>query len=329
MAVTFRISELAADLAVTTRTIRFYEEQGLISPSRRGHERIYTPQERHLLRIALTGKQLGLTLADCRELLALFQADDPATPDTELNEQLERVAHYQQFLSEQKRAISTLTSTLNDIKARCQQQMTSASPSFTGHPDDTEMASVAAEVDSQEASQAPEVVPLSTARVAPSSEPTVRRPESTAHVVTDPSPARSNVSATLVNAVPESSTNRKVVSAASVPPAPDTAADRRVASTAATAHDLPTATSEVRPEQRPIEPHSGKVAVSSPLKVADKPAKAAPRSTTESGDFDLFSSLDEEQDDAQSAAESHSFDNNEDDASRIHVEDDGQMSFLL
>ncbi|WP_414500444.1 MerR family transcriptional regulator [Zymobacter sp. IVIA_12111.31 C1] len=325
MAVTFRISELAADLAVTTRTIRFYEEQGLISPSRRGHERIYTPQERHLLRIALTGKQLGLTLADCRELLALFQADDPATPDTELNEQLERVAHYQQFLSEQKRAISTLTSTLNDIKARCQQQMTGALPSFTGHPDDTEMASVAAEVDSEEASQAPEVVPLSTARVAPSSKPTVRRTASTTPVVTAPSPARSDVSATLVSAVPESSTNRKVVSVASVSPA----ADRGVASTAGTVHDLPTATSEVRPEQRPIEPYSDKVAVSSPLKVADKPAKAAPRSTTESGDFDLFSSLDEEQDEAQSVAESHSVDNNEDDASRIHVEDDGQMSFLL
>ncbi|BBG28911.1 MerR family transcriptional regulator [Zymobacter palmae] len=329
MAVTFRISELAADLAVTTRTIRFYEEQGLISPSRRGHERIYTPQERHLLRIALTGKQLGLTLADCRELLALFQADDPATPDAELNEQLERVAHYQQFLSEQKRAISTLTSTLNDIKARCQQQMTGASPSFAGHSDDAELVSVTTEVDSEEASQAPEVVALSTARVASSSEPSVRRTVSTAHVVTEPSPARSDVSATRVNAVSESSADRKLVSAASVSPAPDTSVDRREASAAGSAHDLPASTSEVHPEQRPIEPHSRKVAVSSPLKVADKPAKAAPLSTTESGDFDLFSSLDEKQGDVQSSAESHSIDNNEDDASRIHVEDDGQMSFLL
>lgn len=121
MAVTFRISELAADLAVTTRTIRFYEEQGLISPSRRGHERIYTPHERHLLRIALTGKQLGLTLADCRELLDLFQNDDPSISEVE---QLERIAHYQQFLSEQKRAITTLATTLNDIKARCEQPVT-------------------------------------------------------------------------------------------------------------------------------------------------------------------------------------------------------------
>ena len=121
MAVTYRISELAADLAVTTRTIRFYEEQGLISPSRRGHERIYTPQERHLLRIALTGKQLGLPLAECRELLELFQADDPAMADEQLQQQIERVSHYQQFLSEQKRAIATLATTLSDIKTRCQQ----------------------------------------------------------------------------------------------------------------------------------------------------------------------------------------------------------------
>lgn len=121
MAVTYRISELAADLAVTTRTIRFYEEQGLISPSRRGHERIYTLQERHLLRIALTGKQLGLPLAECRELLELFQTDDPAISDEQLHEQLGRVAHYQQFLSEQKRAITTLAATLGEIKMRCQQ----------------------------------------------------------------------------------------------------------------------------------------------------------------------------------------------------------------
>ena len=141
MAVTFRISELAADLAVTTRTIRFYEEQGLISPSRRGHERIYTPQERHLLRIALTGKQLGLTLAECRELLELFQTDDANVPShDELHQQLDRVAHYQQFLSEQKRAIGTLTSTLNEIKSRCQRSfdtrlaMTEALPSGEEQP---------------------------------------------------------------------------------------------------------------------------------------------------------------------------------------------------
>ena len=118
MAVTYRISELAADLAVTTRTIRFYEEQGLISPSRRGHERIYTPHERQLLRIALTGKQLGLTLAECRELLILFQADSAEMSGEQRHEQQERIAHYQQFLSEQKRAISTLASTLNNMRAR-------------------------------------------------------------------------------------------------------------------------------------------------------------------------------------------------------------------
>lgn len=139
MAVTFRISELAADLAVTTRTIRFYEEQGLISPSRRGHERIYTPQERHLLRIALTGKQLGLTLADCRELLALFQADNTNAPThDELHHQLERVAHYQQFLSEQKRAINTLSSTLNDIKSRCQPSFDTRHAKAEEHSSDKE-----------------------------------------------------------------------------------------------------------------------------------------------------------------------------------------------
>lgn len=165
MAVTYRISELAADLAVTTRTIRFYEEQGLIAPSRRGHERIYTPYERRLLRIALTAKQLGMPLAECRDLLALYQTDDAHATNEHLHQQRERLQRYQQFLDEQQRAIAVLNEALGEINARFQRQCDSRlakaeslpsgeqqpslfqSPLQEGHPADRRAAPLSSDAD--------------------------------------------------------------------------------------------------------------------------------------------------------------------------------------
>ena len=68
MAVTYTISQLAAEFDVTTRTIRFYEDQGLISPSREGSNRVFSSRDRVRLKLALRGKRLGFSLAEIREL---------------------------------------------------------------------------------------------------------------------------------------------------------------------------------------------------------------------------------------------------------------------
>ena len=59
---TYSISNLAAEFGVTTRTIRFYEEKGLLQPRRDGTRRIYSPADRTKLRLILRGKRLGLSL---------------------------------------------------------------------------------------------------------------------------------------------------------------------------------------------------------------------------------------------------------------------------
>ena len=72
---TFSISELAKEFDVTTRSIRFYEDQGLMKPARRGQTRIYSPQDRVRLKLILRGKRLGFSLAETRRLFDLYDAD--------------------------------------------------------------------------------------------------------------------------------------------------------------------------------------------------------------------------------------------------------------
>ncbi len=66
------ISELAAELGITTRTIRFYEEKGLLAPSRNGQQRIYSAADRVRLKLILRGKRLGFTLEESRDLIDMY-----------------------------------------------------------------------------------------------------------------------------------------------------------------------------------------------------------------------------------------------------------------
>ncbi len=69
------VTELAAELGVTPRAIRFYEDKGLIDPARVGATRVYTPRERARMLLILRGKRLGFSLAEIREFLDLYAVD--------------------------------------------------------------------------------------------------------------------------------------------------------------------------------------------------------------------------------------------------------------
>jgi DNA-binding transcriptional MerR regulator len=79
----FSISELAREFDVTPRAIRFYEDQGLISPRRDGQRRIYTPRDRTRLKLTLRGKRLGLTLSEIRELIDMYEPGRDERPQLE------------------------------------------------------------------------------------------------------------------------------------------------------------------------------------------------------------------------------------------------------
>jgi DNA-binding transcriptional MerR regulator len=69
---TWTVGELADELGVTTRTLRHYEAEGLLQPERAGHNRVYSARDRARLRLILRGRRLGMTLAECREIVDMY-----------------------------------------------------------------------------------------------------------------------------------------------------------------------------------------------------------------------------------------------------------------
>jgi DNA-binding transcriptional MerR regulator len=79
----YSISELSREFDVTPRAIRFYEDQGLLSPRRDGQRRIYTARDRTRLKLTLRGKRLGLTLSEIRELIDMYEPGRDERPQLE------------------------------------------------------------------------------------------------------------------------------------------------------------------------------------------------------------------------------------------------------
>lgn len=104
MSPTYTISELAKEFDVTTRTIRFYEDEGLLRPERRGQTRVYSSRDRVLLKLILRGKRLGFSLAECRELFDLYdpEHDNQAQYQLMLNKLVSRRAALDQQLRDIK-----------------------------------------------------------------------------------------------------------------------------------------------------------------------------------------------------------------------------------
>ena len=77
---TFTIGQLAREFDLTTRAIRFYEDCGLLSPDRHGRQRVYSLRDRTRLRLTLRGKRLGLTLAEVKELVDMYESPRDTVP---------------------------------------------------------------------------------------------------------------------------------------------------------------------------------------------------------------------------------------------------------
>ncbi|MEO0329507.1 MAG: MerR family DNA-binding transcriptional regulator [Pseudomonadota bacterium] len=69
----YTITDLTREFDISTRTIRFYEDEGLINPMRRGRTRLFRPSDRRLLMFILRGKRLGFTIAEIREIMAMYK----------------------------------------------------------------------------------------------------------------------------------------------------------------------------------------------------------------------------------------------------------------
>lgn len=68
----YTITQLTQEFGVTTRTLRFYEAEGFLKPTRRGRQRLYKPGDRTRLKLILRGKRLGFTLAEIRDIITMY-----------------------------------------------------------------------------------------------------------------------------------------------------------------------------------------------------------------------------------------------------------------
>jgi DNA-binding transcriptional MerR regulator len=103
---TFSISDLAQEFALTTRAIRFYEDEGLLAPTRSGRTRIYGPRERTRLKLILRGKRLGLSLSEIREILDLYETRVGEAP--QLKKFVEVLEHRRGLLLQQREDIDAV-----------------------------------------------------------------------------------------------------------------------------------------------------------------------------------------------------------------------------
>ncbi|MFL0807773.1 MAG: MerR family DNA-binding transcriptional regulator [Oceanobacter sp.] len=119
---TYSISELAKEFDVTTRSIRFYEDQELLFPSRRGQTRVYSSQDRVRLKLILRGKRLGFSLAETRELFALWD-ETTSGSEKQLHLLLVKIEEKRAELEQQLNDIAMIQLELDSAEARCRETL--------------------------------------------------------------------------------------------------------------------------------------------------------------------------------------------------------------
>jgi DNA-binding transcriptional MerR regulator len=121
---TYTITELAREFDITPRAIRFYEDQGLLSPSREGaggRTRVYSARERTRLKLTLRGKRLGLTLSEIKSLVDMYES--PKDSAAQLNRFLEVLARHREVLEQQREDIDVTLAEIASHEERCRQML--------------------------------------------------------------------------------------------------------------------------------------------------------------------------------------------------------------
>ncbi|MDT8893877.1 MerR family DNA-binding transcriptional regulator [Halomonas sp. I1] len=114
---TYSIGELARMFEVTPRTIRFYEQEGLLAPSRQGQKRIYREKDRVRLKLTLRGKRLGFSLAEIREVVMMYDAM-PDGNARQLKRLIEILEEKRANLERQQEDIRLMRMEIDDVDQR-------------------------------------------------------------------------------------------------------------------------------------------------------------------------------------------------------------------
>ncbi|MEM7279285.1 MAG: MerR family DNA-binding transcriptional regulator [Pseudomonadota bacterium] len=117
----YSIRDLSQEFGVTTRTLRFYEEKGLLSPARDGQSRVYSSADRTRLVLILRGKKLGLSLEQSADIISMY---DPASNNKkQLEVLIEKIQLRRQQLEQQKQDLERMIVDLDDWERRTRTAM--------------------------------------------------------------------------------------------------------------------------------------------------------------------------------------------------------------
>ncbi len=110
----YTITELTREFGISTRTIRFYEDEGLINPMRRGRTRLFRQSDRRLLSFILRGKRLGFSIAEIREIMQMYKS--PPGEEGQLKLLMNRVTEKRAELEQKRRDIEETLAELDQVE---------------------------------------------------------------------------------------------------------------------------------------------------------------------------------------------------------------------
>lgn len=117
----YTITELTREFGISTRTLRYYEDEGLIQPVRRGRTRLFRPSDRHLIRQILRGKRLGFSIADLREIIQMYR--EPPGEAGQLRTIIAKIEEKRAALRQKRRDIEEALAELDLAEEACVERL--------------------------------------------------------------------------------------------------------------------------------------------------------------------------------------------------------------
>jgi DNA-binding transcriptional MerR regulator len=113
----YSITELTREFGVSTRTLRFYEDEGLLHPERRGRTRLYRAADRRFLQEILRGRRIGFTIAEIREIVHVYK--EPPGEIGQLKLMMKKIDEKREELRQKRRDIDETLSELDQAEEAC------------------------------------------------------------------------------------------------------------------------------------------------------------------------------------------------------------------
>ena len=117
----YTITELTREFGISTRTLRFYEDEGLIKPVRRGRTRLFRPSDRHLIKQIMRGKRLGFAISEIREIIQMYR--EPPGEVGQLRLLLKRIEEKREDLRQKRRDLEETLVELDHAEEACVERL--------------------------------------------------------------------------------------------------------------------------------------------------------------------------------------------------------------